>query len=80
MNLQLVYPRAIMALGLPVYFKLKYVIRKNKTKQKGKKQRKKSFQRRESNLGPPRQLILKTSVKLIIFNTLAYEILPVDAV
>ena len=53
---------------------------KTKQKQKGKKQRNKSFQRRESNLGPPRQLILKTSVKLIIFNTLTYETLPVDAV
>ena len=39
MNLQLVYPRAIMALGLLLYLKWKYVIRKNKTKQKDKKQK-----------------------------------------
>ena len=45
MNLQLVYPRAIMALGLPLYLKWKYVIQKNKTKQKDKKQKKESFHR-----------------------------------
>ena len=62
-----------MALGL-----YRYILNENMLYEKTKQN--KSFQRRESNLGPPRQLILKTSVKLIIFNTLTYETLPVDAV
>ena len=56
-----------------------------------KKKKTKSFQRRESNPGPPtwkfnvlsraaQRPILESFVKLIIFNTFAYEILPVDAV
>ena len=75
MNLQLVY-RYILSLS------------KNKN---GALRKKKSLQRWESNPGPltykvnvlsiaPRQLIFITLVKLIIFNTFAHEILPVDAV
>ena len=54
-------------------------------------EKKKSLQRWESNPGPPtckvnvssiapRQPILITLVKLLIFNTFSHEILPVDAV
>ena len=75
MNLQLVY-RYILSLS------------KNEN---GALRKKKSLQRWESNPGPltckvnvlsiaPRQLIFVTLVKLIIFNTFAHEILPVDAV
>ena len=78
MNLQLVY-RYILSLS------------KNEN---GALRKKKSLQRWESNPGPltckvnvlsiaPRQLIFITTitfVKLIIFNTFAHEILPVDAV
>ena len=68
---------------------------KNKTpkknKKKQKKMRNKSVQRRESNSEPPtwivdalsiapRQLPSMKVVKLIIFNTFAHEMLPVDAV
>ena len=56
-----------------------------------KKKEKKHFQQRELNPRPltlkvnvlsivPRLLLLKIPVKLIILNTFAYEILPVDAV
>ena len=56
-----------------------------------KKKKKKHFQQRELNPRPPawkvnmlsivpRHLVLKISVKLIIFNTFAHEILLVDAV
>ena len=34
MNLQLVYPRAIIGLGLPVYLTWKYVLRGQETKKK----------------------------------------------
>ena len=62
-----------------------------KKRQKNQKKGKRSFQWRESAPEPPtskvtplsiapRQLILKKSVKLIIFNTFGHEILPVDAV
>ena len=65
--------------------------KKKKNKTTTKKKRHKSFQRRESNSGPPtcrvdalsiapRQLISPNRVKLIIFKTFAHEILPVDAV
>ena len=61
-----------------------------KTKKKGPKKGKKNLQQQESNPGSPtwkvnalsillRQPILKIPVKLIIFNTFAHEILPVDA-
>ena len=61
-----------------------------KKRQKNQKKMKRSFQWRESDPEPPtskvtplsiapRQLILKKSVKLIIFNTFGHEILPVDA-
>ena len=59
---------------------------KHKTKQKDQKQRQKKFPtaRVEPRMSAfsvaPRQLVLLTSLKLIIFNTLAHEILPVDAV
>ena len=75
MNLQLVY-RYILSLS------------KNEN---GALRKKKSLQRWESNPRPltckvnvlsiaPRQLMFITLVKLIIFNTFAHEILPVDAV
>ena len=75
MNLQLVY-RYILSLSKNENVALR---------------KKKSLQRWESNPGPltckvnvlsiaPRQLIFVTLVKLIIFNTFAHEILPVDAV
>ena len=65
-------------------------ITENKNKRTQKKKEKKSFYRRESNAGLPtwkvyalsitQRLILNTLVKLIIFNTFAHEILPVDDV
>ena len=56
---------------------------------KKQKKREKKLQQQESNPGSPtwkvnalsillRQPILKIAVKLIIFNTFAHEILPVD--
>jgi len=78
MNLQLVY-RYILSLSKnDIYFE-------NKTKEKDQ------FQGRESNPGPltckvntlsnvPWQLTLSIFIKIIMLNTFAYEILPVDAV
>ena len=43
MNLQLVYPRAIMALGLPVYFKMKICYTKKQNKTKGQETKKGKF-------------------------------------
>ena len=83
-----------LAISLPVYFKSvkkwKYVLRKRQNKTKLPKQEKRLL-RREANLGPsmskvnalsiaPRQLMLIGSVKVIMFNIFAHEILPVDAV
>ena len=76
MNLQLVY---------------RYILSLSKNESGALRKKKRSLQRRGSNPGPltckvnvlfiaPRQLILITLVKLIIFNTFAHEILPVDPV
>ena len=43
MNLQLVYQRAIMALGLPVYFKMKICYTKKQNKTKGQETKKGKF-------------------------------------
>ena len=75
-------------IGLPVYFKPVKKIENmfyEKTKKRTKKKRKKSLYRRESNPGlptwkayalsiAPRQLILKTLVKLIIYNTFVHAV------
>ena len=68
-------------------------MKKTTTTTKGLKKRKKTFPTARSELNPrpltwkvnvlsivPRLLLLKIPVKLIILNTFAYEILPVDAV
>ena len=84
MNLQLVYQYSLSLSKNEKKFYEK--TKQNKTKQKDQKQRQKKFptarvEPRTSALSiAPRQLILLTSRKLIIFNTLAHEILPVDAV
>ena len=63
----------------------------NNNNKRTKKKKKTHFQLRELNPRPPtwkvnvlsivpRQLVLKIAVKLIVFNTFAHEILPVDAV
>jgi len=53
-------------------------------KKKGKEERESNPEPPTSKVTPlsiaPRQLILKNSVKLIIFNTFGHEILPIDAV
>ena len=83
------------AISLPVYFKMvkkwKYVLPKTKqNKTKGPK-RKESFQGWEWNPEPltcevsvlsnvPRQLTLSIFIKIIMLNTFAHEIVPVNAV
>ena len=80
-------------ISLTVYFKS---VKKNEnmfakiTENKNKRTPQKSFYRRESNAGLPtwkvyalsitQRIISNTLVKLIIFNTFAHEILPVDDV
>ena len=84
MNQQLVYQYSLSPSKNEKMFYDK--AKQKKTKQKDQKQRHKKFptarvEPRTSALSvAPRQLILLTSLKLIIFNTLAHEILPVDAV
>ena len=80
MNLQLVY-QCSLSLSKTENMFYEKTKKQNKTKGPETKTRTAIVEPRTSALSiAPRQLILLTSRKLIIFNPLAHEIVPVDAV